>query len=125
MFEHKLHLFLFSSCHVQSDQFVTDYNCSATPTNSQKFTLSAFRFAGRSAGDRVYFHCNALACLISNTASTCATQCGACTSKRKRRNLEEQDPNEVHLVLGPFTIVEEGDTTKPNKADENDGVEGL
>lgn len=116
------YIFIQSGCHVQSDQFVTDYNCSATPTNTQTFTLSAFRFASGSAGDRVYFHCNALACLISNSASTCTTQCNACTSRRKRRNLEEQDPNEVHLVLGPFTIVEEGKTTGPT-ANENDSEE--
>lgn len=106
---------------------MTEYNCSATPTNSQTFVLSVFRFAGSSAGSQVYFHCNALACLVGKADSLCTTQCDACPSKRKRRATEDsvQDPNEVHLVLGPFTIVDGGKVNNGHKNDESGGAEGM
>lgn len=103
-------VFSFFSCHVASDSFVTGYDCTLT-SNTQNFTLAAFRFPGSTDDDLIYFHCQAAVCLTSNADSICKTQCDACPggSERKKRGLGHHSRNELaeeNLVLGPYKIID-------------------
>lgn len=105
-------VFIFFSCHVASDSFVTGYDCALT-SNTQNFTLAAFRFPGSTDDDLIYFHCQAAVCLTSNADSICKTQCDACAggSKRKKRGLGHHSRNDLaeeNLVLGPYKIIDNG-----------------
>jgi len=102
--------FIESGCHVASDSFVTGYDCTLT-SNTQTFTLAAFRFPGSTDDDLIYFHCQAAVCLRSNPVSICETQCDACSdgSKRKKRGLGHHSRNDLaeeNLVLGPYKIID-------------------
>lgn len=76
-----------------------------------------FRFTGSSAGDLIYFHCQAAVCLRSNTDSLCRTQCNDCPGgKRKKRNLGDHSRNDLaeeNLVLGPYHIIDNDDDNDP------------
>lgn len=103
----------FFSCKVASDSIVTGYDCTTT-TNIQTFDLSVFRFTGSTTGDSIYFHCQAVVCLTSNTGSICTTQCNDCTAggKRKKRGLGDHSRNDLaeeNLVLGPYQIIDNVD----------------
>lgn len=100
-------------CKVASDSIVTGYDCTTT-TNIQTFDLSVFRFTGSTTGDAIYFHCQAVVCLTSNTGSICTTQCNDCTAggKRKKRGLGDHSRNDLaeeNLVLGPYQIIDNVD----------------
>ncbi|XP_078350142.1 uncharacterized protein LOC144634970 [Oculina patagonica] len=122
--------FITDGCETDDGNFISDYNCTTTD-NFQTFTLSVFRFAGSTSGDPIYFHCDAVVCLISNPGSVCNTQCDACGGggNRKRRTVGDysrKDIAEAHLVLGPYTIIDndEGNNGGDNSEDGTEKEEG-